>query len=119
MTSLLEKMAEVERKNAEQREEIARLKGLTRTPDVKPSGMVSDRGTGEASPPRRSALIGRSLCAFAKPTGRVRTIPPCKPAIRNDLARFHPDLDGRRPRGQLVWRHSLRGTVAPRGHHPA
>ena len=45
---VLTKMAEPDHKNGEQREEIARLKGLKGGPDITPSGM--DQGTEPAKP---------------------------------------------------------------------
>jgi hypothetical protein len=54
---LFAKMADLERTNAEQREEFARLKGLKDRPEIKPSGM--ETATEPANPVKREKRCGR------------------------------------------------------------
>jgi hypothetical protein len=54
---LLEKIAELERRNAEQREEISRLKGLKGRPDIKAGSM--DKATEPANPVNQEKRRGR------------------------------------------------------------
>src|SRR5271155_627784 len=57
VASVFAKLAELEHTIAEQREEIARLKGLKGRPDIKPSGM--DKATDPGKPDRQEKRLGR------------------------------------------------------------
>ena len=62
---LLTKMVELEQKVIEQREEIARLKGLKGRPDIKPSGM--DKTTEPAKPTRQGSTHAAARSALRVP----------------------------------------------------
>ena len=59
VASVFAKLAELERTIAEQREEIARLKGLKGRPDIKPSGMDKATDSGKPEAGKRSVWVSR------------------------------------------------------------
>jgi hypothetical protein len=92
---LLDRVHELEQTNQELRDEIARLKGQTRRPDLKPSvletspktpGQKKHRPTGSAKRPKTSELhIDREVPLYADPLPEGATFKGLEPYVVQEL----------------------------------